>query len=148
MTSSAKRAIAPLLFGAIFWLACSESPSPQPGALTPPAVPDPTPAQFHIAILEEGNGPMPKATDTVRVHYHGSFPDGTIFDSTIESDQPFTVALNRVIPCWTHGLQRVKVGSKVRLVCPPEMAYGAQGAGTTVPPNATLHFDIELIAIE
>ncbi len=146
MTSSACRAIAPILFVAVFGMACSESQTKQPKAPAPSS--EASPAQFQIAIVEEGDGPRPKATDTIRVHYHGTFPDGRVFDSSIERGQPFTVPLNRVIPCWTHGLQRVKVGSKVRLICPPEMAYGARGAGNTVPPNATLHFDVELIAIE
>ncbi len=135
---------APIVFVTALCLACSESP--------PPQAPDPaaaaSPPHFQIAIVEEGTGPKPAVTDTVRVHYHGTFPDGRVFDSSVQRGQPASFALNRVIPCWTHALQRVKVGSRVRLICPPEMAYGTEGAGATIPPNATLHFDVELIAIE
>ena len=94
-----------------------------------------------------GKGASPSATDTVRVHYVGRFPDGREFDSSIARGQPAEFPLNRVIKCWTEGVQRMKVGGKAQLVCPPSMAYGERGAGGTIPPNATLHFDIELLGI-
>jgi FKBP-type peptidyl-prolyl cis-trans isomerase FkpA len=100
-----------------------------------------------IEQLVVGEGPSPKVTDVVRVHYHGTFPDGEVFDSSVERGEPASFPLNRVIPCWTEALQLMKVGGKARLTCPPGIAYGAQGAGP-IPPNATLTFDVELLGIE
>ena len=98
--------------------------------------------------LKDGSGGAPSATDTVRVHYRGTFPDGKEFDSSIARGQPAEFPLNRVIKCWTEGVQKMKVGGKARLVCPPELAYGARGTpGGPIPPNATLHFEIELLGI-
>ena len=94
-----------------------------------------------------GKGESPSATDTVRVHYVGRFPDGREFDSSVARGQPAEFPLNRVIKCWTEGVQKMKVGGKAQLICPPAMAYGERGAGGTIPPNATLHFDIELLGI-
>jgi FKBP-type peptidyl-prolyl cis-trans isomerase FkpA len=101
-----------------------------------------------IEQLVVGEGPSPKATDVVRVHYHGTFPGGEVFDSSVERGEPARFPLNRVIPCWTEALQLMKVGGKARLTCPPGIAYGAQGAPPTIPPNATLTFDVELLGIE
>ncbi|MDQ3187991.1 MAG: FKBP-type peptidyl-prolyl cis-trans isomerase [Pseudomonadota bacterium] len=98
--------------------------------------------------LTEGKGASPKATDTVQVHYKGTFPDGKEFDSSYKRGQPTEFPLNRVIKCWTEGVQRMKVGGKAKLTCPPSLAYGEKGAGGTIPPNATLQFEIELIAIK
>jgi FKBP-type peptidyl-prolyl cis-trans isomerase FkpA len=97
--------------------------------------------------LHEGAGSSPAATDVVRVHYKGTFPDGKEFDSSYKRGQPTEFPLNRVIKCWTEGVQRMKVGGKAKLTCPPAIAYGAQGAGGVIPPNATLNFEIELLAI-
>lgn len=97
--------------------------------------------------LREGTGASPTAADAVRVHYRGTLLDGTEFDSSYARKEPATFPLGRVIPCWTQGVQRMKVGGKAELVCPPELAYGARGAGGTIPPNATLRFEIELLAI-
>jgi FKBP-type peptidyl-prolyl cis-trans isomerase FkpA len=98
--------------------------------------------------LKEGSGPSPAATDTVRVHYRGTFPDGKEFDSSIARGQPAEFPLNRVIKCWTEGVQKMKVGGKAQLVCPPSIAYGARGTpGGPIPPNATLHFEVELLGI-
>jgi FKBP-type peptidyl-prolyl cis-trans isomerase FkpA len=96
--------------------------------------------------ITPGRGPSPTATDTVRVHYHGTFPDGKVFDSSVQGGQPIEFALNRVIPCWTEGLQRMRVGEKARLVCPSDIAYGNQGR-SGIPPGATLVFEVELLAI-
>ena len=99
--------------------------------------------------VKEGTGPSPAATDTVRVHYRGTFPDsGKEFDSSYSRGEPAEFPLNRVIPCWTEGVQKMKVGGKAKLVCPPAIAYGARGAGGVIPPNATLNFEVELIAIK
>ena len=97
--------------------------------------------------LQEGTGPSPAATDTVKVHYRGTLPDGKEFDSSFKRGEPATFALNRVIKCWTEGVQRMKVGGKAKLVCPPSIAYGERGAGGVIPPNATLVFEVELLAI-
>ena len=93
-----------------------------------------------------GSGPSPKATDTVTVHYRGTFPDGREFDSSYKRGQPASLPLNRVIPCWTEAVQLMKVGGKARITCPPQLAYGERGRDV-IPPNATLVFDIELLKI-
>ena len=98
--------------------------------------------------IKEGSGQLPQATDTVKVHYHGTLRDGTVFDSSVERGTPATFPLNRVIPCWTEGLQKMKVGGKAKLVCPSDIAYGDRGAPPKIKPGATLSFDVELIAIE
>ena len=98
-------------------------------------------------ILIEGTGPKPEATDTVVAHYHGTFTDGTVFDSSVERGSPASFPVNRVIPGWTEALQMMGVGSKWRLVVPPELAYGERGAGGVIPPNATLFFEVELMDI-
>jgi len=96
--------------------------------------------------LKDGAGQSPKATDTVRVYYRGTFPDGREFDSS--KGQPAVFPLNRVIRCWTEGVQKMKEGGKAKLICPPATAYGERGAGGgVIPPNATLHFEIELLAV-
>ena len=97
--------------------------------------------------LKEGKGPKPAAADTVKVHYRGTLIDGKEFDSSYKHGQPLEFPLNRVIKCWTEGVQKMKVGGKAKLVCPPEIAYGQQGAGGAVPPNATLVFEVELLDI-
>lgn len=98
--------------------------------------------------LKDGTGASPAASDTVRVHYKGTFPDGREFDSSYKRNEPTEFPLNRVIPCWTEGVQRMKVGGKARLTCPASIAYGARGAGGVIPPNATLNFEIELLSIK
>ena len=97
--------------------------------------------------LKDGTGPSPKATDTVKVHYRGTFPDGREFDSSYKRGEPLEFPLNGVIKCWTEGVQMMKVGGKAKLVCPPGIAYGARGAGNVIPPNATLNFEVELLGI-
>ena len=97
--------------------------------------------------LQDGQGASPSATDKVKVHYRGTFPDGKEFDSSYKRNQPIDFPLNAVIPCWTEGVQLMKVGGKAKLTCPPGIAYGARGAGGVIPPNATLQFEVELIAI-
>jgi FKBP-type peptidyl-prolyl cis-trans isomerase FkpA len=97
--------------------------------------------------LQNGSGASPKATDTVKVHYRGTFPDGREFDSSYKRGQPTEFPLNRVIPCWTEAVQMMKPGAKARITCPSKLAYGEAGAGGVVPPNATLVFEIELISV-
>lgn len=97
--------------------------------------------------LKDGTGASPKATDKVTVHYKGTFPDGREFDSSYKRGQPIDFPLNGVIPCWTEGVLRMKIGGKAKLTCPPEIAYGARGAGGVIPPNATLVFEVELLGV-
>lgn len=98
--------------------------------------------------LKDGSGPSPAATDVVRVHYRGTFPAGGEFDSSYARGKPAEFPLNRVIRCWTEGVQMMKVGGKARLTCPPAIAYGERGTpGGPIPPNATLHFEVELLGI-
>ena len=97
--------------------------------------------------LKDGTGASPKATDLVKVHYKGTFPDGREFDSSYKRNEPTEFPLNQVIPCWTEGVQRMKVGGKAKLTCPPAIAYGARGAGNVIPTNATLLFEVELLGI-
>jgi FKBP-type peptidyl-prolyl cis-trans isomerase FkpA/FKBP-type peptidyl-prolyl cis-trans isomerase FklB len=101
-----------------------------------------------FSTIKAGNGASPKATDTVKVHYHGTLVDGTVFDSSVERKQPATFPLNRVVPCWTEGVQKMKVGEKARLVCPSSIAYGDNGAPPKIKPGATLVFEVELLGIE
>ena len=97
--------------------------------------------------MKEGTGASPKATDKVKVHYKGTFPDGKEFDSSYKRNEPTEFPLNGVIPCWTEGVQLMKTGGKAKLTCPSAIAYGQRGAGGVIPPNATLVFEIELLAI-
>jgi FKBP-type peptidyl-prolyl cis-trans isomerase FkpA len=107
-----------------------------------------TPSGLVYTAVVEGKGPSPTAADTVKVHYRGTFPDGREFDSSYSRNAPATFPLGRVIPCWTEGVQRMKVGGKAQLVCPPAIAYGERGAGNgAIPPNATLRFEVELLEI-
>ena len=112
------------------------------------AVPVTTASGLIYESQVDGSGPSPKATDTVKVHYRGYFPDsGKEFDSSYARKQPIEFALNGVIPCWTEGVQKMKVGGKAKFTCPPSIAYGTRGAGRVIPPNATLSFDVELLGI-
>jgi FKBP-type peptidyl-prolyl cis-trans isomerase FkpA len=97
--------------------------------------------------LKDGDGPSPVASDKVRVHYRGTFPDGKEFDSSYSRNQPAEFPLDKVIKCWTEGVQRMKVGGKAKLTCPASIAYGERGAGGVIPPNATLQFEVELLGI-
>jgi FKBP-type peptidyl-prolyl cis-trans isomerase FkpA len=113
-----------------------------------PAARTTTASGIVIETVKAGTGASPKATDTVTVNYRGTFPDGHEFDSSYKRGQPASFPLNRVIPCWTEAVQTMKVGGKVRITCPPAVAYGERGAGGVIPPNATLNFEIELLAIQ
>lgn len=106
------------------------------------------PSGVKIVHTTVGTGANPKASDTVKVHYRGTLADGKEFDSSYKRNAPATFPLNRVVPCWTEGMQKIKVGGKATLTCPPATAYGDRGAGAAVPPNATLTFEVELLAIE
>lgn len=98
-------------------------------------------------VVQEGTGPSPKASDTVKVHYEGRFTDGKVFDSSIKRNEPATFPLEGVIGCWTEGVQLMKVGGKGQLICPPDLAYGDEGRPPQMRGGATLVFDVELLEI-
>jgi len=98
-------------------------------------------------VIKEGSGASPAATDTVKVHYHGTLRDGSVFDSSVERGEPAEFPLNRVIPCWTEAVQTMKVGEKAHITCPSEIAYGDRGFPPKIKGGATLAFDVELLEI-
>lgn len=106
-----------------------------------------TASGLQYEVLKKGFGAKPKATDTVRVHYHGTLIDGTVFDSSVERGEPIEFPLNQVIPGWTEALQLMSVGDKWKLTIPSTIAYGPRGKGK-IPGNAVLIFEVELLAIK
>jgi FKBP-type peptidyl-prolyl cis-trans isomerase FkpA/FKBP-type peptidyl-prolyl cis-trans isomerase FklB len=100
-----------------------------------------------VKTIKEGTGASPTAADTVKVHYHGTLTDGTVFDSSVKRGEPATFPLGGVIKCWTEGVQMMKVGGKARLVCPAAIAYGDRGAPPAIKPGATLVFEVDLLEI-
>ncbi|WP_421864336.1 FKBP-type peptidyl-prolyl cis-trans isomerase [Motiliproteus sp.] len=106
-----------------------------------------TESGLQYEVLVEGDGAKPDVTSNVRTHYHGTFIDGRVFDSSVERNQPAEFAVGGVISGWTEALQLMGVGSKWRLVIPSKLAYGAQGAGGSIPPHSTLVFEVELLDI-
>ena len=106
-----------------------------------------TASGLQYEVLQEGTGKTPKATDTVRCHYHGTLIDGTVFDSSYQRNQPADFGLNQVIAGWTEGVQLMKEGAKYRLYLPYHLAYGEHGAGNAIPPYAALVFDVELLKV-
>ncbi len=100
-----------------------------------------------ITTLKAGTGATPAATDRVKVHYHGMLTDGSVFDSSVQRGEPAMFPLNQVIPCWTEGVQQMKVGGKSRLVCPASIAYGGRGMPPRIKPGATLVFEVELLEV-
>ena len=120
--------------------AVTDAAAKEPGAVV-------TASGLVYRALKEGSGASPTAADSVKVHYKGTFPDGREFDSSYKRNEPIDFPLRNVIPCWTEGVQKMKVGGKAKLTCPAAIAYGARGAGGVIPPNATLLFEVELLAI-
>jgi FKBP-type peptidyl-prolyl cis-trans isomerase FkpA len=106
------------------------------------------PSGVVITHLRQGNGPAPSASDTVKVHYRGTLTNGTEFDSSYKRNEPASFPLNRVIPCWTQGMQKMKPGGKAKLVCPAHTAYGTRGIPGTIPPASVLIFEVELLGID
>lgn len=106
-----------------------------------------TPSGLQYEVITEGTGRQPKATDTVRCHYHGTLIDGTVFDSSVERGEPCSFGLNQVIAGWTEGVQLMKEGAKYRFFIPFNLAYGERGAGASIPPYSALIFEVELLAI-
>ena len=107
-----------------------------------------TPSGMVYVSMKDGKGKSPSAASTVEVNYRGTLTNGKEFDSSYKRHQSISFPLSGVIPCWTEGVQMMKVGGKAKLVCPPELAYGSRGAGSDVPPNATLIFEVELLNIK
>jgi FKBP-type peptidyl-prolyl cis-trans isomerase len=108
-----------------------------------------TPSGLKYEVLKQGTGTVsPKATDTVKVHYHGTLLDGTVFDSSVERGEPISFPLNRVIPGWTEGLQLMKVGDKFKFEIPSNLAYGPVSPSPKIPANSTLVFEVELLGIQ
>lgn len=146
------------LLGAALALACSgEKTAPsEPQASAAPAAKAPAdvptervlPSGLIFTETVVGAGPAPGPTSRVQVHYHGTFPDGRVFDSSVDRGQPSTFPVNRVIKCWTEGLQLMRVGGKATLVCPAAIAYGERGRPPKIPANSTLHFDVELLSVQ
>lgn len=106
-----------------------------------------TPSGLQYEVIKEGNGPRPAQADQVTVHYTGKLIDGTVFDSSVERGEPATFGVTQVIPGWVEALQMMNEGSKWRLFIPSQLAYGPNGAGGVIGPNATLIFDVELIKV-
>jgi FKBP-type peptidyl-prolyl cis-trans isomerase FklB len=105
------------------------------------------PSGLQYEIMTEGAGATPKATDTVKVHYHGTLIDGKVFDSSVNRGEPATFGVTQVISGWVEALQLMPVGSKWKLYIPSELAYGAQGAGQAIAPHSTLIFEVELLEV-
>jgi FKBP-type peptidyl-prolyl cis-trans isomerase len=106
-----------------------------------------TESGLQYEVLTEGTGEKPTATDKVRVHYHGTLIDGTVFDSSVDRGEPAVFGVNQVIPGWTEALQLMPVGSKWKVFIPSNLAYGPRGAGADIGPNAALVFEVELLEI-
>jgi FKBP-type peptidyl-prolyl cis-trans isomerase len=143
-----------LLWGTIVSAQDKEVPNPElpPGAgkidSDAPKSFTKTPSGLEYRVLRKGSGPKAKPTDTVRVNYHGWLDNGKVFDSSYKRGQPISFGLNEVIKGWTEGMQLVGEGGMIELVISPDLGYGARGAGNAVPPNATLHFLVELLKVE
>jgi FKBP-type peptidyl-prolyl cis-trans isomerase FkpA len=147
-----------LLFLAVVLVGCSSSSSTGTGASAgdPKAYLDKaaaqpgavrTPSGLVYRELRAGSGGSPSASDTVTVNYRGTLVDGTEFDSSYKRNEPAQFPLNQVIPCWTEGVQKMKVGGKAELVCPASIAYGDSGSPPTIPGGTTLIFEVELMRI-
>jgi len=135
-----------MCFPVVFLMSCSQPDYLEKAAAEPGA--QKTASGLVYRELQSGTGPSPSATDTVRVHYRGTLTDGKEFDSSYKRNEPAEFPLNRVIPCWTEGVQKMKVGGKAKLTCPANLAYGDAGAPPDIPGGATLVFEIELLGIQ
>ncbi|HKJ24966.1 MAG TPA: FKBP-type peptidyl-prolyl cis-trans isomerase [Myxococcota bacterium] len=146
----------PSRFLPLLALAALLSPAPAPraddvGSASPPVVRRftrvPAPDGIQIRRYNKTDGPRPGPKDTVLVHYEGTLEDGTVFDSTLRQRRPAALRLDKVIPCWKVALTRLREGEKAQVICPAEVAYGAKGSPPSIPSNARLTFEIELIDV-
>jgi FKBP-type peptidyl-prolyl cis-trans isomerase FkpA len=136
-----------LVAASLALLACSKSDTPPAASAAAPAGAVTTASGLVYQELHAGTGPSPTASDLVKVNYRGTLTNGTEFDSSYKRNEPAVFPLNRVIPCWTEGVQHMKVGGKARLTCPSAIAYGDAGSPPVIPGGATLIFEIELLAV-
>jgi FKBP-type peptidyl-prolyl cis-trans isomerase len=162
-----KRYVLPVLAATAMLVGCNKEEAPSnaksdatPAGSAPAAAAAPstggtnsemttTASGLKYQVLKHGTGTVsPKATDTVKVHYHGTLLDGTVFDSSVERGEPISFPLNGVIPGWTEGLQLMKVGDKFKFTIPPNLAYGPNSPSPKIPPNSTLVFEVELLGIQ
>jgi FKBP-type peptidyl-prolyl cis-trans isomerase FkpA len=146
----ASLALATVLISSAFSLGAVQAQTASDAALTAAAKEagaKVTASGLVIKMTKEGTGAQPTASSTVQVHYKGTFPDGKEFDSSYQRGKPIEFGLNRVIPCWTEGVALMKVGGAAKLTCPSAIAYGPRGAAGVIPPNATLVFEVELLAV-
>ena len=150
-TNTLKFVIACAVAGAFQITTPVQAQAPAPDKALAAAAKEPgakvTPSGLVILMVKEGNGTQPTASSTVRVHYRGMFPDGREFDSSYSRGEPIEFPLTGVIKCWTEGVALMKVGGAAKLTCPSSIAYGARGAGGTIPPNATLVFEVSLLGV-
>ncbi|HEX5773220.1 MAG TPA: FKBP-type peptidyl-prolyl cis-trans isomerase [Geomobilimonas sp.] len=154
MRTMEKLIVALLLVVAISIPACAQKESKQPaveakGAAALPANAVKTPSGLAYVDTVVGNGPAPTAGKPVKVHYTGWLENGTKFDSSVDRGEPFvfTIGAGQVIPGWDEGVMSMKIGGKRKLIVPPQLGYGAAGAGGVIPPNAVLIFDVELLDV-
>jgi FKBP-type peptidyl-prolyl cis-trans isomerase FkpA len=138
--------LTPTLLLAAAVVAQAQAPDPLAAAAAEPGAVV-TESGLVFRTLKAGSGATPKAIDSVRVHYRGTFTDGREFDSSYKRGEPATFPLNKVIKCWTEGVARMKVGETARLTCPASIAYGDRGSRDVIPPGATLRFDVELLGV-
>src|SRR4029434_662190 len=125
------------------------TPANNSSATKPNSTMTTTASGLKYEVLKKGTGTVsPKATDTVKVHYHGTLLNGTVFDSSVQRGEPISFGLNQVIPGWTEGVQLMKVGDKFKFTIPPALAYGENSPSPKIPANSTLVFEVELLAIE
>ena len=101
-----------------------------------------------VKTIKVGTGAYPNATDTVSVHYRGTLANGTEFDSSYKRGEPTSFPLSQVVPCWTTGIPKIKVGGKAQLTCPSNTAYGERGIPGLIPPNSVLRFEVELLSVD
>lgn len=136
-----------ILAAALCLVGCNNAPTPD--SSTKPTDTVTTASGLKYTVMKKGTGTAsPKATDTVKVHYHGTLLNGTVFDSSVQRGEPISFPLNGVIPGWTEGLQLMKVGDKFKFEIPPNLAYGPNSPSPLIPPNSTLVFEVELLGIQ